>query len=58
MRRRERENAEVREVEEGEDVAVVDRQPGRKGKCTIVRIYLEYTHREKERKSKVISKTE
>ena len=46
MKRRER-DAEVPEVEEGDDVAVLDHQTGRKGKCIIVRIYLQYTQREK-----------
>ena len=46
MKRRKR-DAEVMEVEEGDDVAVLDHQTGRKGKCIIVRIYLQYTQREK-----------
>ena len=46
MKRRER-DAEVLEVEEGDDVAVLDHQTGRKSKCIIVRIYLQYTQREK-----------
>ena len=46
MKRRER-DAEVLEVEEGDDVAVLDHQTGRKGNCIIVRIYLQYTQREK-----------
>ena len=58
MKRRER-DAEVLEVEEGDDVAVLDHQTGRKGKCIIVRIYLQYTERESDGgKSKIISKTE
>ena len=46
MKRRKR-DAEVMEVEEEDDVAVLDHQTGRKGKCIIVRIYPQYTQREK-----------
>ena len=46
MKRRKR-DAEVMEVEEGDDVAILDHQTGRKGKRIIVRIYLQYTQREK-----------